>query len=294
MTATDDRRLKDYPPELERLTASPPEAYRIVRYGPSPEQFGEYWPGGDGAAVVLLHGGYWRERYRLDLMHLLAADLRARGYAVWNVEYRRMDMAGGGWPGTFHDVAAALDAVPGLGGGTVDPARVGLVGHSAGGQLALWAAHRRSGTPPAVAVSLAGVCDLALAARLRLSDGAVAQLLGGGPADRPEVYRLADPMALAPLGVPQLVVHGTADPHVPYELSRRYAAAAGPAAAFLGLPGADHFDVIDPGSAAWARIARELSRLLPARGPASAQRQAVSGTRSPRRGIAPPVTGFDE
>ncbi|MGW4891946.1 alpha/beta hydrolase family protein [Kitasatospora sp. NPDC004240] len=268
MTTTDRSAGETYPPELARLTAGPPGAYRIVRYGPAPEQYGEYWPGGDGAAAVLIHGGYWRARYRLDLMHLLAADLQARGYAVWNVEYRRTGLPGGGWPGTFRDVAAALDAVASLGGGAVDPARVAVIGHSAGGQLALWAARRprASSGPvaPAVAVSLAGVCDLRLAARLGLSDGAVAELLGGGPADRPRVYRQADPMALLPLGLPQLVVHGTADRHVPYELSRRYAEAAGPEAVLLELPGADHFDVIDPGTAAWARTAGELARLLPA------------------------------
>lgn len=263
--------IGDYPPGLARLTASTPGSFRTFRYGPSPEQYGEYWPGGDGAAVVLIHGGYWRGRYRLDLMHLLAADLNERGYAVWNIEYRRMDMPGGGWPGTFDDVAAALDAVAGLDDGAVDLTRVGVIGHSAGGTLALWAS-RRDRVPsatgarvlPAVAVSLAGVCDLALAARLRLSNEAVPELLGGGPASRPEVYRQADPVALAPLGVPQLVVHGSADTDVPYELSRRYAAAAGSEATLLGLPGVNHFEVIDPGTAAWSRIARELSRLLPA------------------------------
>jgi acetyl esterase/lipase len=259
--------ISDYPPELARLTASPPGAYRIVRYGPSPEQYGEYWPGGDGAAVILIHGGYWRMRYRLDLMHLLAADLNARGYAVWNIEYRRMDMPGGGWPGTFDDVAAALEAMSGLKDGGHDLSQVGLVGHSAGGHLALWAARRNGMSArvlPAAVVSLAGVCDLALAAQLRLSNGAVSELLGGGPADRAEVYRQADPAALVSLGVPELVVHGTADTHVPYELSQRYAAAAGPEVTLLGLPDVNHFEVIDPASAAWSRIAQELTQLLPA------------------------------
>lgn len=259
-----------YPPKLARLTASSPEAFRIVRYGPSAEQYGEYWPGGHGAAVVLIHGGYWRAWVRLDVMHLLAADLNARGYAVWNIEYRRMDMPGGGWPGTFEDVATALDAVAGLGDGAVDPARVGVIGHSAGGHLALWASGRppaRARTVrvrPALVVSLAGVCDLAMAARLGLSNGAVSELLGGGPDERPEVYRQANPAALAPLGVPQLVVHGTADTDVPRQLSERYAAAAGPEATLFELPGVDHFQIIDPDTAAWARIAQELTRLLPA------------------------------
>lgn len=259
-----------YPPKLARLTASSPEAYRIVCYGPSAEQYGEYWPGGHGAAVVLIHGGYWRARFRLDLMHRLAADLNARGYAVWNIEFRRMDMPGGGWPGTFEDVATALDAVAGLGDEAVDPARVGVIGHSAGGHLALWASGRPDRPPsaarvkPALAVSLAGVCDLAMAARLRLSNGAVSELLGGGPDERPEVYRLADPAALAPLGVPQLVVHGAADTDVPRQLSERYAAAAGPEATLLDLPGVDHFQIIDPDTAAWARIAQELTHRLPA------------------------------
>jgi acetyl esterase/lipase len=255
----------DYPPELARLAASRPGAYRIVHYGPSPGQYGEFWPGGN-RAVVLIHGGYWRMRYRLDLMHLLAADLNNRGYTVWNIEYRRMDMPGGGWPGTFDDVTAALDALADLHDAPADLARVGLIGHSAGGHLALWSA-RQAAVPsarvsPALAVSLAGVCDLVLAAQLRLSNGAVSELLGGGPADRPEVYRRADPAALVPRGVPELVVHGTADTHVPYELSRRYAAATG--ATLLGLPGVDHFEVIDPDTAAWSRIAGELARLLPA------------------------------
>src|SRR5262249_42963074 len=148
----------------------------------------------------------------------------------------------------------------------VDPARVGVIGHSAGGHLALWASGRPAARArtvrvrPALVVSLAGVCDLVMAARLGLSNGAVSELLGGGPDEWPEVYRQANPAALAPLGVPQLVVHGTADTDVPRELSERYAATAGPEATLLELPGVDHFQLIDPDTAAWARIAQELTR----------------------------------
>lgn len=259
-------------------------AYRIRRYGTESHQYGEYWPGGTGALVVLIHGGYWRERYRLDLMHPMAADLQARGYAVWNVEYRPMDVAGGGWPGTFEDIAVAVDSVADLDSEAIDPGRIGLIGHSAGGQLALWVAGlaERGGSflldgacaqdakkpacrvTPKVVVSLAGVCDLEAAARLGLSAGAVLELLGGAPGDRPEAYAQADPMSAGPLTVSQLIVHGTADEDVPYELSHRYAARTGECAALVTLPDTDHFEPIDPASAAWDRIMRELTPLLPA------------------------------
>ncbi len=251
------------------MPVRPREAYQTVHYGPGAEQFGELWLPTSGTqrhppVVVLIHGGYWRARYRLDLMHALAADLAARGYAAWNIEYRRVGSPGGGWPGTFQDVAAAVDAVAGF---TVDLSRVTLVGHSAGGHLALWAAGRARlppdaphglGRPPAVTpslvVSLAGVCDLTEAARRRLSDGAVFGLLGGTPEELPDVYDAACPARLLPLGVPQLAVHGTDDTSVPLEITTGYAAAAGPECTPLILPGVDHFAVIDPASDAWAAV----------------------------------------
>lgn len=258
-------------------------AYRIRRYGTERHQYGEYWPGRSGALVVLIHGGYWRERYRLDLMHPMAADLQARGYAVWNVEYRPMDVAGGGWPGTFEDIAIAVDCAADLDAGAIDPGRIGLIGHSAGGQLALWVAgvaERGESLPvdsasaaeaerpacrvtPELVISLAGVCDLAAAARLGLSAGAVLELIGGSPSDRPEVYAKADPMSAGPLTLSQLIVHGTADEDVPYELSDRYAARVGERATLVTLPETGHFDLIDPASAAWDRIMRELAPRLP-------------------------------
>jgi len=265
-----DESSDDYPFRLQQFTAAVPNAFQVVRYGREPDQFGELWraPGpSPQAVVVLIHGGYWRARYRLDLMHALAGDLRSRGYTVWNLEYRRIGVSGGGWPGTFDDIAAGIDMLWSLAGYyRLDPSRVTVVGHSAGGHLALWASARQQlaaswGRPrvvPVHAVALAGVCDLVAAARQRLSNDAAAELLGGGPDDIPGIYRQACPRQLLPLGVPQTLVHGTADTDVPLALSGEYAEAAelaGDQAAFWELPGADHFDLIDPASPAWASVA---------------------------------------
>lgn len=254
--------------------------FETVRYGAGADQFGQLWPASGGAAgaapvVVLLHGGYWRALYGLDLMQPLAASLAAAGYAVWNLEYRRIGSPGGGWPGTLLDVAGGVDALADLADRGLDPGRVAVVGHSAGGHLALWvcAAHQLAGTRldgvpvprlrvrPGFVVSLAGVCDLTEAARQGLSRGAARELLGGDPAQVPERYRLACPTRLLPSGVPQLVVHGTEDADVPYEFGPRYAAAAaaaGDRCEMLTLPGVEHFALIDPASSAWAAVARRL------------------------------------
>ena len=209
-----------------------------VRYGTEPDQFGQLWPAaGTAPVVVLLHGGYWRQRYRLDLMEPLAADLNARGYAVWNLEYRRIGAPGGGWPHLFRDVAAGIDALAGLADRGLDLARVALAGHSAGGHLALWACTARTRVTPGFAVSLAGVCDLVEAARQRLSRGAAVELLGGGPDEVPDRYREACPTLRLPLGVRQLVVHGTEDGDVPFEFGPRYVAAARATASCSLCPG---------------------------------------------------------
>lgn len=273
-----------YPPVLDRLTrfaGDPPER---CPYGGEADQFAELWlPQGSGPhpVVVLVHGGYWRQRYRLDVMNALAADLREAGVAAWNLEYRRVGGRGGGWPGTFADVAAGFDALLDH-RDRLATDRVGVAGHSAGGQLALWLAARDglpAGAPgrsprlaPGLVVALAGVCDLVLAAQLGLSSGAAQELLGGGPEDVPDRYAAASPRARVPLGVPQLLLHGDSDDSVPLELSRRHhaaAAAAGDACELVELPGTDHFALIDPAGAAWG-LAR--SRLLASVAPAGGRR----------------------
>jgi acetyl esterase/lipase len=206
--------------------------------------------------AVLLHGGFWRARFTRSLMSALAVDLATRGWATWNIEFRRAGN-GGGVPGTLDDVRAAI---AGLGAveAPVHRDRLVLVGHSAGGQLALCMA----GLPEVTAVvSLAGVCDLVAADREGLGEGAAAQFVGATSAERPDVYALADPMALLPSGVEVLLAHGDADERVPVEQSRRYARAAGTAGdrcELLELPGVDHFALIDPRSDAWAAVAARL------------------------------------
>lgn len=135
-----------YPPEMIRLTDTRGGSFEVISFNPDPEQFGELWPGRQGRGnpvVMLVHGGYWRTHYRLDLMHALAADLQARGLTTWNIEYRRVGAPGGGWPGTFQDVASAIDALADLSRPfRLELHRVVVAGHSAGGHLALWTAAR--------------------------------------------------------------------------------------------------------------------------------------------------------
>lgn len=201
-----------------------------------------------------------------EQMTPIARDLAGRGFAVWNLEYRRLGAPGGGWPGTFDDVAGGVDHLAEIasGGIDLDLGRVFTVGHSAGGQLALWAAAPRANARVRVAgaCSQAGLCDLVQAHELRIGGGVVAKLLGGTPADVPDRYRSASPRARLPLGVPQLILHGAKDDLVPIRLSRDYAGAAiaaGDAVELEEFPAAGHFDFLDPASLAHAALLRWLA-----------------------------------
>jgi acetyl esterase/lipase len=220
--------------------------------------------------VVLLHGGYWRDRYRRDLMEPLAVALVEEGIATWNVEYRRVG-SGGGVPRTIDDVAMAIDhlaQLPQQRDGGLGP--VILVGHSAGGHLALCAAgrHRHRGSPlfaPAAVIALGGVCDLERAAREGLSDRAAVDFAGGDPDHWPLLYAEASPPRLLPLGVPYLLLHGTADDSVPWQLSADFheqAAAAGDRGDLLLLERVGHFDPIDPATPAWQAALTWIDELV--------------------------------
>lgn len=220
---------------------------------------------------MVIHGGFWQSMYALDLGAALGADLAERGWAAWNIEYRRIG-DGGGWPGTFADVAAAVDHVARLDG--VDAGRVVTLGHSAGGHLAAWAASRQQrdgaalpGGSPRVRVTAtvpqAGVLDLLTASSTGLGGSAVLQLMGGRPSRLPDRYRRGDPIERLPLGVPIRCVHGSEDSTVPISQSRSFVEAArkaGDDARLVEVPG-DHFALIDPSSAAWARTVEVLAAL---------------------------------
>ena len=232
-------------------------------YGPGPDQFGELsLPEDDPlGVVVVVHGGFWRARYDLALGRPLAADLVARGYAVWNLEYRRVG-GGGGWPATFDDIAAGIDHLADL---PLDTSRVVAVGHSAGGQLATWAAGRGAARVRLCGVvSQAGVLGLVDVAHRGLGGGAALELMGGTPAELPEEYARADPMAAIPLDVPVVCVHAPGDTDVPFDQSVAYVSAARDAGATARLVEAagDHMTLIDPASPDWQLVVDALPSLL--------------------------------
>ncbi len=253
---------------------SPAAAAERWDYGRTRSQYAVLeLPAGAGPfpVAVLLHGGFWRIGFNRTLMNPLARDLLGRGWAVWNLEYRRLGIGwggGGGWPATFEDVAAGIDALADVGNAALDLGRVVAIGHSAGGQLALWAAGRGGlpagapGASPRVgltgAVGPAAVCDLRAAHAARAGNGVVRHLLGGSPRRVPERYDLASPAARLPLGVPVLLVHGERDRVVKPSQSLDYAAAAraaGDAAVTVVIrPGEGHFEHLDSTSGAWGEV----------------------------------------
>jgi acetyl esterase/lipase len=211
-----------------------------------------------------IHGGFWRAKYGLEHAGHLCAALTKQGIATWNLEYRRVGNAGGGWPGSFEDVANGFRFLPQIAKQyKLDVKRVLVMGHSAGGQLALClAAHEPALTR---AVSLAGVVDLQRAFELHLSKDAVVEFLGGTPAEVAEHYQEADPMQVSISKARQVLIYGTKDDVVPPDFNRKYAEvkrAKGENVKLVETANADHYDVIDPRAEAWKRVEGAITELL--------------------------------
>lgn len=250
------------------LTLPPPPADAKVAYGTDPNQFGEIRVPKTGSSfplVINIHGGYWRAKYDLAHAGHLCAALTAKGLATWNLEYRRVGNPGGGWPGTFEDIRSAYRYVSQLAKKyNLNASKVVVMGHSAGGQLALClAAHESSLTR---VISLAGVVDLQQAYELHLSNDAVVSFLGGKPNEVPEHYHEADPMQRSlPRTTTQWLIHGATDTEVPSYFSRTYAEKKKPRGEdvhYLEISTAGHYDLIDPRSKAWPKVEGTMLHML--------------------------------
>jgi acetyl esterase/lipase len=244
------------------LSLPPPTADSRVAYGSDANQFADLRVPkvkGPYPLVINIHGGYWRAKYDLSHAGFLCAALTAKGIATANLEYRRVGNAGGGWPGTFADVRAGYQfLMQNAGKYDFDAKRVAIMGHSAGGQLAVCLAAHESSVK--AVVSLAGLVDLQRAYALHLSNDAVVEFLGGTPAEVPDHYREADPMKLA-VPARQWLVHGSADDVVPVDFSRSYVNKKRNEkedAHLMEIAEAGHFDLIDPRTVAWKEVERAV------------------------------------
>jgi len=249
-----------------------PEPDHRLPYGGDPLQFGELRvPEGEGPfpVVIVIHGGCWLAEYDLGYMSAFADALTTAGVATWSIEYRRVGDEGGGWPGTFQDVADAADELLEIAFEyKLDMDRVAAVGHSAGGHLALWLAGRkwlesddllRGEGPLALngVVALAGIPDLAAYAAPEGCGAAVSGLLGGEPDEVPDRVRRASPIAMVPFGVTQMLVIGEHDSIVPISQADGFVDAArqmGESVEVTTILGAGHFELVDPSLAGFEII----------------------------------------
>jgi acetyl esterase/lipase len=271
-----DSKLMDWPDLMGRPL---PKATASVAYGPDPLQVAEVWrPDGKGPfpTVLMIHGGCWRSGLsNLHIMDYAAEDLRQRGIAVWNIEYRGVDRPGGGYPGTFQDVNAAADALMAHGSEYgLKTKGIVVLGHSAGGQLALWLAARRK--TPATSplhdpkrldivwtVSLGGLPDLATA-KEGCGEKTVARLLAGS--NRADPLDDTSPASLLPTPAARMLIHGGRDDTAPPSQGKAYVAkarAAGDIRAWsYAIPGEGHVEEIAPGSRTWAAVTAGLGSVF--------------------------------
>ena len=277
------------PQELQALPSREPDQW--IAYGEDSSHFGELRvPSGSGPhpVVVLIHGGCFKSAYAnsRDLAPMADA-LKDRGIASWNIEYRRLGQPGGGWPGTYRDVGRAVDHLRTLAEpNALDLDRVVIVGHSAGGHLAMWAAARArvpKGSPISMAnplpvrgvVNLAGPVDLT--ANISGYEGlcrdtVITTLLGGTPAKVPERYAHASPIKLLPAGIPQVLVIGEHEDFVPRPGAEAYAQAArnsGDSLRLLVIPRVGHFEIASPLASPWPQVESAIRSLLDGKLPPS-------------------------
>ncbi len=266
----------------DALALPRPVADQVISYGDHELQIGELrLPAGQGPhpVAVVVHGGCWLAEYDLGYVSGLAAALNEAGVATWSIEYRRVGDLGGGWPGTFADVAAATDFLRVIAADhDLDVDRVVTIGHSAGGHLALWLAGRqwldiddslRGEAPLRIGgvVALAGIPDLAAYASTTGCGAAVGELLGGEPAEVPERVGRASPIELLPLGIPLTLVIGELDTIVPAEQAYAYEQAArrmGDTVKIREVSGAGHFELVDPQRAAFDAVLDAVKEVVAA------------------------------
>ena len=262
------------------LLAMPePAADFRFQYGDDPLQFADLrLPSGDGPfpVVVLVHGGCWLAQYGVGHLGAMAEALTDSGVATWTLEFRRIGNEGGGWPGTFLDVSRGVDLLRDVAADhALDLDRVILVGHSAGGHLALWLAGRHKLPPDSPlylpdplpvkgVIGLAPAADLELTYRNQTCGDAAQRLIGGTPEEFPQRYREGSPAALLPLGVPQLIINGALDEGW-LIVSRAYqekARALGEEVRLVVPPDAGHFELVMPMSSTFPVVREAIEAML--------------------------------
>lgn len=269
------------PLDLMAVPSQPPDA--SIAYGPDSLNFGELRiPDGPGPypTVIVIHGGCWLSIADLHIMDHMCDALKKAGFATWNLEYRRIDSPGGGWPHTFIDVGRGIDHIRTIAEKyNLDLSRVALIGHSSGGHLALWSGARHlldkdsplyTANPfkPKGVVSLAGPAELRNQTDRSIAvcgTDVIGTLLGGSMEEVPDRYLEASPIALLPNDIKQIVIYGSEDPAIPPELGAAYVAAgksAGEEIGFIVIPGASHFELITPWTSGWPLVQAAVTSVL--------------------------------
>lgn len=253
------RGLAGYRWALRHLVHRSAMPFKRIPYGAFPDQFGDLrLPESDGQyLIVVVHGGLWKHEWTLDTIEGIAVDLTRRGYVTWNLEYRRVGL-GGGWPESFDDVAAAVEAAPKLTG--IEAKNLVVLGHSAGGAMALWAGGLGKDVVPGLVVGLAAMPDLVRAEEEGIGQGSVRKMLGRTRPD-PSEY---SPLHRLPTGTDTVMAVADGDELVPISHGKDYAAAAsaaGDSVEFIETPGL-HSSFLGPEAAAWKDVAGAVSSRL--------------------------------